>query len=433
MAQQRKSLNKSIALGSALFIALLALVLCLAAWWTHRESLYQRYEAQMTDILTYTSSHIDHDDLARCARTNTRSAAYDELQAFMDDIFANNDIKRLYLNLNDRESTAEEFRTVAQRGELTFIEKQTGDGAVYTGALPLRDSSGDVYALLCVDLSLEKIHAVLLRDTIIPLGITILLGILFVQIFYRWIRKNVTDPIIELEECVARFAQKSHGDTDPMLLVYDEPDIHTGNEIESLSHATAQMAADMQRYALRMSEAKDLVETMMGRVQRMDRLAFQDSMTKLKNKASYRRALCVLDQDILAGQAAFAIVMVDVNYLKRINDTLGHERGDDYLIGVARTVCDAFKHSPVFRIGGDEFVAILEGVDYDARVKLVQQLRAQLQKTEHDEDLPMWQRFSAAVGMATYAQGDANAEEVFRHADADMYEEKLRMKAMRSE
>jgi GGDEF domain-containing protein len=53
--------------------------------------------------------------------------------------------------------------------------------------------------------------------------------------------------------------------------------------------------------------------------------------------------------------------MFDLNDLKHINDRYGHERGDEYIVNCCRLICQVFKHSPVFRIGGDEFVALLRG------------------------------------------------------------------------
>jgi len=55
----------------------------------------------------------------------------------------------------------------------------------------------------------------------------------------------------------------------------------------------------------------------------------------------------------------FGVIGCDVNGLKKINDTLGHKAGDEYICAACKMLCEYFKHSPVFRIGGDEFVVIL--------------------------------------------------------------------------
>ena len=78
-----------------------------------------------------------------------------------------------------------------------------------------------------------------------------------------------------------------------------------------------------------------------------------------------------LNQQIQSGEdVEFAIAICDVNGLKTVNDTQGHIAGDKYIRMASKLVCETFKHSPVFRVGGDEFVAILRGSDFDRREKL---------------------------------------------------------------
>ena len=120
--------------------------------------------------------------------------------------------------------------------------------------------------------------------------------------------------------------------------------------------------------------------------------------------------------------------MVDMNDLKKINDVHGHKAGDMYIKGCCHLICETFKHSPVYRIGGDEFVAILQGQDLENRQSLVEGLRNDLSEAYSNEDLDPWLRYSAAVGMADYASDDNTFELVFKRADQAMYEDKKRFK-----
>ena len=80
----------------------------------------------------------------------------------------------------------------------------------------------------------------------------------------------------------------------------------------------------------------------------------------------------VLDRQILEGnKPEFAITILDVNDLKQVNDTLGHQAGDKYLCEASKIICNIFAHSPVFRIGGDEFAVISQGSDYENIDELV--------------------------------------------------------------
>lgn len=121
--------------------------------------------------------------------------------------------------------------------------------------------------------------------------------------------------------------------------------------------------------------------------------------------------------------------MIDLNDLKMMNDSYGHDKGDISINTLCHVVCSVFKHSPVFRIGGDEFVAILENEDYENADALVARFDAEVEKVHQDDSLPPWKRITAAIGCARFdPAADADTEAVFKRADAAMYERKKKMK-----
>ena len=124
--------------------------------------------------------------------------------------------------------------------------------------------------------------------------------------------------------------------------------------------------------------------------------------------------------------------MVDMNNLKQINDEHGHKACDAYIKGCCRMICDLFKHSPVFRIGGDEFVVILDGRDYDNRMALVKALKTGFAESYEQEDAEPWMRFSAAVGIAEYSSDNNTFELMFKRADKSMYDAKKKFKSQHS-
>lgn len=124
----------------------------------------------------------------------------------------------------------------------------------------------------------------------------------------------------------------------------------------------------------------------------------------------------------------FAVVMMDCNELKAINDVCGHGKGDLHLQTACRVICDAFSHSAVFRMGGDEFAAILQYGDYDDRDRLIRAFRERADRTNAAASEP-WERVGLALGLAVYdPASDRAVEDVLRRADLQMYEEKARMK-----
>ena len=68
------------------------------------------------------------------------------------------------------------------------------------------------------------------------------------------------------------------------------------------------------------------------------------------------------------------VAVCDVNSLKAVNDTLGHKAGDEIIRRACSLICNTFKHSPVYRIGGDEFAVILSGRDYERRQELLSEM-----------------------------------------------------------
>ena len=90
--------------------------------------------------------------------------------------------------------------------------------------------------------------------------------------------------------------------------------------------------------------------------------------------------------------------MIDLNFLKVINDTYGHECGNAAIKRLCKLVCKIFAHSPVFRIGGDEFAVILRGSDYENIEKLVAEFNESTEIMEADDSLQPWEKISAALG-----------------------------------
>lgn len=121
-----------------------------------------------------------------------------------------------------------------------------------------------------------------------------------------------------------------------------------------------------------------------------------------------------------------------MNDLKGVNDRYGHNMGDQYIRGCCGMICEVFKHSPVFRIGGDEFVALLQGQDYQNRTALVQKLKDSYLDAMKNEKVNPWERYSAAVGMAELSADDTTIELMFKRADRAMYSDKKKMKEMGS-
>ncbi len=163
---------------------------------------------------------------------------------------------------------------------------------------------------------------------------------------------------------------------------------------------------------------------------KMSDLMQTDALTSLKNRAAYENAKASLKRNYLAGDdTPFAVIMFDVNNLKIVNDELGHGAGDVYIKNSSELICNTFKHSPVFRIGGDEFVAIAKKGDYEARHELLKEFRQKIEELQ-GSGVPKLKAVSIASGMADFEEiSDGGFELLFQKADERMYENKRKMKS----
>lgn len=163
-------------------------------------------------------------------------------------------------------------------------------------------------------------------------------------------------------------------------------------------------------------------------MERISDMAYTDPLTGVKSKAAYKEEVRKINRNIEMGFAQFGIVMFDLNNLKVINDTFGHEAGDAYIVNGCKMICTTFKHSPVFRIGGDEFVVILSGSDLlnveQLLGKLYQKMKDQKMKNSQDPNA-----VSIAAGYSVFdEEKDRELQDVFKRADAVMYQNKEAIK-----
>lgn len=152
--------------------------------------------------------------------------------------------------------------------------------------------------------------------------------------------------------------------------------------------------------------------------------AYHDELTGVGNKAAYVKMADSLTKKIDAGAGKFAIAMIDLNNLKFINDYCGHKSGDIYIKGSCEIITRIFAHSNIYRVGGDEFVVVLTGADYQNRNLLAKEAKDEFTKNYFNNNIPPYERFCASVGIAVYEQGDT-VESVFKRADQAMYSDKM--------
>lgn len=234
-------------------------------------------------------------------------------------------------------------------------------------------------------------------------AISALLLLLFVLLTIR-LSIRITRPLKKLTEATAQVDKGN----------YDVELNYNGNdEVGALTNTFNQLISHLKVY-----------------IKELNDLAYSDPLTSVHNKGAFDIYIRDIDKNIKDAKAKteFAIGIFDCNNLKIINDRFGHEKGDLYLQASVCLICTAFPHSPVFRIGGDEFAVILINDDYKRRSELEKAFAEQMAEISSKSDL-LWKKISMAMGIAVYdPETDSSAESVIRRADELMYKNKEQQK-----
>ena len=286
-------------------------------------------------------------------------------------------------------------------GDSTF-RRYTFEGVEKQAAwLPLSNGMCLVVCVPVIETEGEWLR--LIRSILIVSAVVLLVMSAFTMIYTR----RITKPLQALTEAAE---QLDKGNYD-FKLNYSGDD-----EVGQLTSTFKRLAGHM----------KDHINDLNNRV-------YIDALTSVKNKGAFSDAIDALQERIDKDRAntAFAVGMFDCDNLKLINDQYGHEKGDVYLKTACRLICRVFQHSPVFRIGGDEFAVILRSDDYTNRAALIRQFEADraavCASTEN-----RWEQVHIAMGVADYdPKVDTSPTDVVRRADKLMYANKRKRKAAR--
>lgn len=205
------------------------------------------------------------------------------------------------------------------------------------------------------------------------------------------------------------------------------------NDLAAMRHSLSKGVSEIKTCVARMAkDGQDSVAQLRAqvasyetRLEEVERIASVDPLTGLFNR---RKVELHLTRQVSDGRS-FSVIYLDLNGFKQINDTLGHDAGDDLLKQFANELRTAFRATDVVgRWGGDEFIVIVDGDFPEAKIRLgrINQWVTG-EYTLGTAAGPRTVKLAVAAGIASWKAGESITD-VLRNADAAMYAEKTRMK-----
>ena len=286
------------------------------------------------------------------------------------------------LLVDDRNSSADQI-TIAMRGKATVdLEKDPQEALI-------KSVAGD-YDLIIVSLSLQDFDALRLCGQIRSLERTRQLPILC---------------LAEMEERSRILRALDLGVNDFLSRPID------GNEL--MARARTQMRR--KRYA----------DALRDNVQASIELAVVDPLTNVHNRRYFETHLAALVAEAADRGRSLALMILDIDHFKGVNDTYGHEAGDRVLKGFAERIRKVIRTSDLIcRLGGEEFVIVMPDTSLEVAAKIAERVRGEIEKNHFsiDEDGRAIE-VTVSIGLAERGH-DSEPESLFRRADRALYRSK---------
>ncbi|MBO4277484.1 MAG: diguanylate cyclase [Clostridia bacterium] len=307
-------------------------------------------------------------------------------------------------------------------GKATVDDEAISDewGKYYTAYCPVFTSDGKIGGIVGVDFDAELYENRISGITVSILlsGIAALLvgggvALLFTAKLRRKFKKLNEDTGLIAADVASLIedirAEHGYNVIDPetnLLEGVEEDSAASGkDELEQLSRDVKKIKVNLKRYI-------DFIHSK----------AYTDVMTGIGNRAAYFELVHGIDGVIDNPDLRFAVAVFDINGLKTANDEFGHDVGDTIISAAADCIKTAFSGKNVYRIGGDEFVAVLENMTAQEVEVMFAKLDEAIERTNETLAAQAGMPLSLSKGVAEFVPGDDRSyKQVFKRADVAMY------------
>lgn len=285
------------------------------------------------------------------------------------------------------------------------------DGHQYRVSVPA--ISGIRWGTVTATYSLHRLeaHDVRTRNrlAITSLGIFVFVGALL----FIGLDRLVVKPVRTLQTAVRRMGEGHLSTRVPPL---------RGSELKELTDTINRMAAALQEQR---ETLKHAVEARTRELQdanaRLERLAVTDGLTGVFNHRRFQEALHAELLRAERHQRPMGVLMIDVDFFKKVNDAMGHPAGDELLRRLAKVLgADLRQTDLIARYGGEEFAVLLPETTKSEAMQVAERMRGQVEELIN-KDASWPQKVTISVGVATFPEDGKAAEAVLSAADQAMY------------
>ena len=426
-----------------LFIFLLLVNGFIDALFIHRSiiTLREQINVRMLDIANSAASLLDGDIMAKLQKEDVDTPEYqsslDILRHFreqiaLDFIYGIRDMgnNTFTFTIDPEPVTPGEFGTpVATTEALIAASKgipsvdqepyQDAWGSFYSAYSPIFDSKGKVAGIIGVDFNAkwyEEQIARQIRMIVFACVLSIIGGGGIVLLFTRRNRKQfqvlnkemgkMTDEIEELAEELSLTTGFQSVDAER----YMNPNKFKATDTSTLLQEIYDRLRSVRK------ELRDYIV-------KAHKMAYTDVLTGIGNRNAYFEVKEKLNKKIGKGDLSFAVAIFDINGLKNANDDYGHETGDLMIVSAAEILKKFFKAGSLFRIGGDEFVLLVENVSEEQMKIIFDKISTEVNAkiiSKNEVHIPL----AISKGFSVYTPEDTEVKAVVQRADAQMYQDK---------
>ena len=423
---------------AATFILIVNLLLGIVLSHNSGEAVKNLISSKMLDITNTAADMIDGDVLRNITPEDAGTPEYEEIMRVLTHFQENIDLEYIYciqdkgnknfvFGLDPTPVDPGEFGSPvvytdalfsASRGKAAADLEPYSDawGSFYSAYSPVFDSNGKVAGIIAVDFDRSWYDSYVnsfFLATLLIVGVSLSVGISLVIMFTGNTRKRISRINSQLGGLADNFTRlmtevrNLSGSKDDPAEEEKEDTYTAQDDIEAIQH--------------RIIVLQDELYSLLASVRHQ---AFTDSMTGVRNKSAYIERENELNQKIKKGSAAFTIIIFDVNGLKKVNDSLGHAYGDMLLKDTADILISVYGSERVYRVGGDEFIAVINSLSEDEIQTAISRFDYHV-AAENAKEKPYGQTFAVSRGYAIFRPGlDADYQDVFRRADHMMYQDK---------